>query len=216
MQELVPDTWNEDQEKCCSHTRRGQRRGPVTDILVWVECYSSLVSVLASRYPEKTPQFMAYQRTIVRAQRSFTGEGWFTYDTCYRRKAALTKSLDWANVDFTLYNETFAGRAKSITRCYYCLSEHHASAACMYAPDAQLRGGHYSPPPRQLSGHRGPQQICQLYNARAGNHCRFAPCKYAHLCLECRGSHPRSSCRRNGRPPPAKYARDDSPIRPRK
>jgi hypothetical protein len=54
--------------------------------------------------PRKTPQFMAYQRTIVRAQKSFVGEGWVTYDSCYRRKASLIKSLDWATVDFTLYN----------------------------------------------------------------------------------------------------------------
>ena len=67
MQELVQDTWNEDAVVT--------RVGAVTDILVWVECFSL---VLASRYPEKTPQFMAYQRTIVRAQWSFTGEGWFT------------------------------------------------------------------------------------------------------------------------------------------
>ncbi len=129
MQELVPDGWKfieEDQQRCCSHARRGQRRGPITDILVWIECYSSLVSILALRYPEKTPQFKAYQRTIVRAQTSFTGEVWVTYDSCYRRKASITKSLDWGTVDFTLYNETFAGRAKAIARCHYCLSEHHA------------------------------------------------------------------------------------------
>ena len=50
---------------------------------------------------------MAYQKTIIRAHHSFTGEGWAVYDSCFR-----TKSLDWAEVDLTLYNETFVGRAK--------------------------------------------------------------------------------------------------------
>ena len=87
---------------------------PISNILVWVECYSYMVAILASRYPDKTAQLMAYQRTIVHAHRSFVGNGWAIYDTCYRRKAAATKSLDWGQIDFTLYNETFAGRAKAI------------------------------------------------------------------------------------------------------
>ena len=39
-------------------------RGSVTDILLWVECYSTLVAVLASQYLTKVPQMMAYQKTI--------------------------------------------------------------------------------------------------------------------------------------------------------
>ena len=136
MQELLPDTWRyqEEEQKCC-HQRRGQRRGPITDILLWTECYASMVSILASKFPDKTPQFMAYLKTIVKAQRTFTGEGWVTYDACFRRKAAITKSLEWGVVDFTLYNETFTGRAKALPRCRYCLSEHHMSANCVLAPE---------------------------------------------------------------------------------
>ena len=58
-----------------------------------------------------------------------------TYDSCYRRKAVITKSLDWGQVHFTLYNETFTGRAKPIPRCKFCLSEHHISSECTYAPE---------------------------------------------------------------------------------
>ena len=34
------------------------------------------------------------------------------YDTCYRRKAANNKSLEWGKVDFNLYNETFTEEPK--------------------------------------------------------------------------------------------------------
>ena len=34
----------------------------VTDILLWVECYATLVAILVSRYPVKVPQMMAYQK----------------------------------------------------------------------------------------------------------------------------------------------------------
>jgi len=92
MSELLPEAWRsgQDEDQRCCHQRKGQRRGPVTDILLWVECYTSMVSVLSTRYADKTPQFMAYLRTIVRAQRTFTGDGWVTYDSCYRRKAAIS------------------------------------------------------------------------------------------------------------------------------
>lgn len=57
-----------------------------------------MVTVLATKHPEKTAGFMSYLNTIVKAQRTFAGEGWVTYDACYRRKAAITK---WGEVDFT-------------------------------------------------------------------------------------------------------------------
>ena len=68
-----------------------------------------------------------YLRTIMKAHRSFIGEGWITYSMAYRRNTAASKSLDWSQVDFTLYNETFTGRVKSIVRCGYYLSESHLS-----------------------------------------------------------------------------------------
>jgi len=70
--------------------------------------------VLSSCFPQTTSELMTYLKTIVKAHRSFAGEERATYDSSYRRKAAITKSLDWGQVDFTLYNETFTGRAKII------------------------------------------------------------------------------------------------------
>ena len=114
MAELLPDFWDteEDGTSCCSHSHRSSLKCPITNILMWLECHSALVSVLATRYPLHIGHFMAYQRTIIKAHRSFVGEGWITYDSCYRRKAANIKSLEWGKVDFNLYNETFTGRAK--------------------------------------------------------------------------------------------------------
>jgi hypothetical protein len=138
MTELLPDTWRlQEEDVGCCHQRQGQRKGPVTDILVWVECYASLVAVLASGHPKKMQEFMAYMRSIVKAHRTFTGEGWVSYDTCYHRKAAVSKSLDWDTIDFTLYNETFTGRAKAMACCRYCSSDLHLSQDCAYAPVSQ-------------------------------------------------------------------------------
>ena len=158
--------------------------GGQSHILLWVECYSTIVAILTSKFPEKMPELMAYQKTIVRAHRSFIGEGWVTYSLCYRRKAAYCKSLDWGQVDFTLYNETFAGRAKVILRYSYCLSEHHASNERAFAPDI-------SPVKHDPAARTVPRpskflsQIYLVFNNRFRDKCRFTWCKYTHLCMEC-------------------------------
>ena len=213
MAELVPDSWrfqDEEQNKCC-HQNRRLRRGPVTDILLWIECYAPMVAVLSSGFTQKTPELMAYQKTIVRAYWSFSGDGWVTYDSCYRRKAAVTKSLDWGQVDFTLYNETFTGKAKPIAWCKFRLSEHHFSSGCAYAPQVTSHKPESVTSVRLHYDSGKPHtQICHLFNNKAGNICRFNPCRFGHVCIVCRGSHPASQCR--SRPPPPKFHRSDSPA----
>ena len=191
--ELIPDMWrfqDEQETKCCHQPRLTSRRGQVTDILLWVECYAAMVAVLTSRYPDKGPELMAYLRTIVHAQCTFSGEGWVMYDTCYRRQAAVLKTLNWSQIDFNRYNEIFTGRAKPLARCRYCMSENHRSHECRYAPMTDYPS---------ISQHRdraSNSHICKLFNNPKGNLCRYKPCRYAHVCGDpsCRGQHPQTDC----------------------
>ena len=111
------------------------QRGLVVDVLFWLECYSSLVAVLATKHLHHISDFMAYQRTIIKASKNFEGTAWVIYDCCYRRRAAPTKSLSEANIDSALYNEAFTSRGRVIHRCQSCLSENHTEAEC---PDRSL------------------------------------------------------------------------------
>ena len=214
MAELVPDSWRTeeaDYQCCSSHNPRIPRRGPVTNILLWVECYSSLVAVLSSKYPNKIGHFMAYQKTIIKAHRSFVGEGWVVYDTCFRRKAANMKNLDWGEVDLTLYNETFVGRAKVLHRCSICLSELHTTTECTLTSSPRP----YTQLETSLGWHSGEKKtvpICLLYNDREGDRCTYAPdCKYGHTCSACQGRHPYSRCpQRRSRPYTVRDPRDTS------
>ena len=70
------------QTGCCPHTKRPWR-DMVTDILVWVECYSTMTAILSAVYPEKAPHFLAYWRTITRASRNFEGTAWASYDIVF-------------------------------------------------------------------------------------------------------------------------------------
>ena len=74
--------------------------------------------------------FMAYQRTIIKAHRSFIGESRTTYDSCYRMKAANIKSLEW---DW----------AKALPCCVHRSSELHSSTTCPDVPtsaDMRMEG----------------------------------------------------------------------------
>lgn len=128
--------------------------------------------------------FMAYQRPIIKVHQSFVGEGWITYDSCYRQKAANIKSLEWGKVDFNLYNEIFTGRAKAMPHCVACPDVPNLA-------DPQ-RGG---PQHKSLDtvGHTG--SVYGLFNSCQGNQCTYAPyCKFPHLCSTCAGCHPQSRC----------------------
>ena len=68
--ELLPETWKmqqiqEDQDLQCCHQARTLRRGPVTNLLLWLEGYSILVAILSSKYPQYTGELMVYQRRII-------------------------------------------------------------------------------------------------------------------------------------------------------
>ena len=194
ISELVPGSWKLTEEtlSCCQQTR-APRRSPVTDILLWIECYSTLVTVLSSCFPTKVPQLMSYQKTIVKAHRTYAGQGWVTYDMTYRRRAANMKSLDWGVIDFNLYNETFAGRAKAIPRCKFCSSELHTSNECEHTYTPNQSSSQIS----QRFRPKGPEQltpVCFKFNSESQNKCKLKWCRYPHVCSDCGGNHPKSSC----------------------
>ena len=194
MRELLPEEWlgsleegdSADQHNCCNSASR-KRKPPVTNIFSWMQGYASLVGALATVYPAKVPELMAYQTTILRCYRDFEGAAWAQYDRAYRRQAALSKDLNWSRINTTLYSLCFAGRAKRGHVCTHCLSNNHQSEAC---PEA--------PAPRRTTTYSGsspaPLEICRLFNAKGGSKCHYKSCKFAHSCSRCRGSHPASVC----------------------
>ena len=109
-------------------------RLPITDISQWVERYSLMTAVLTTRFPAKAPELLAYQATIVRAERNYEGKRWVSYDRQFRREALARKDLNWSVSNARLYNEAFTGRARAIARCSYCLQDDHTATYCPKNP----------------------------------------------------------------------------------
>lgn len=186
-------------------------RPPVQDISVWIEKFSVMAALLASRFPEKAPELFAYQASIVRAERNFDGCRWVAYDRCYRREALALKNLNWSVPNARLYNEAFTGHAKAIPRCSYCLQEDHSAHACPRNSNRPWFGwipdGATPPDQRPASRPTQSTECCRRYN---DGRCKqtVSTCCYAHRCIECNGPHPRIHCPRTG----PRTARPRSPI----
>ena len=117
-------------------------RPPVQDISVWVEKYSVMAALLASRFPEKALELFAYQASIVRAKHNFVDRRWVAFDRCFRREALTPKNLDWPVPNACLYNEAFTGRARAIPRCSFCLQGDHVAQYCPRNPTRPWPGWH--------------------------------------------------------------------------
>ena len=226
MRELLPEAWRVDTPMAGNSQSKPLPRGPITDFKLWAECYATLAGVLVSVYPEKAPHLMAYLRLIAKASRNYEDKAWVAYDTAFRRQAANLNSLDWGTIDPVMYNETFSGKAKPISRCSFCVVDTHSREECAYAPkgwspqessssEPRASRAAFRPPSRtgarSETGHMGRDsvEICWLYNHVEGSRCSFPNCRYAHLCAKCHCPHPASECGRSTgtrprspRPPP--------------
>ena len=50
-----------------------------------------MATILATRFPEKAPELLAYQAAIIRAERNYVGKQWVACDRQYQREALLVR-----------------------------------------------------------------------------------------------------------------------------
>jgi len=60
-------------------------RPPVTDISQWMEKFSLMAALIATRFPHKAPELFAYQAMIIRAERNYEAGRWVAYDRQFSR-----------------------------------------------------------------------------------------------------------------------------------
>ena len=117
MRMLLSESWLSDLDSsthCCNSRPENKKQTQVNNIFIWLRCYGALVGVLASRYPHKVAELIAYQSTIITCYTDFEGNAWVTYDRAYRRQAAVRKSLDWSRLNPTLYSLVLPGELNEI------------------------------------------------------------------------------------------------------
>ena len=66
---------------------------------------------------------------MVHAAKNYQGSAWVVYDKAYHHQAL--GSLDWAQEDSALNNETFVGHVNLVARSQHCHSEFHNTETYM-------------------------------------------------------------------------------------
>ena len=185
-------------------TSRPARR-EVPDLLSWVQCFGMFASVMASKYPEKVTQLLAYQTIIIREARRCGGGGWQGYDRMFRQQAVSSPGVDWSQLNSSLFAVTFLaqqnGRGKT---CRFCLETDHVDVECALAPTAPqprqlippqgLQGSlsHQDLTPREGRPGRGSSRgVCYAWN---DGHCSYPYCRFRHICARCHGDHRAVRC----------------------
>ena len=162
MADLLPERLGEKQKD--AHRTKRQKRS--LTILEWLQCFSTYVSVVARKHPERIADLMGYQSLIIEASMEYKGDCWAGYDRRFHQQAASRPDITWSTNDSTLWSLAFTGRAK-VSRCSYCFSLSHRSADCELSPDQ----------PRTSS--QTTRKICFRWNEST---CTFPNCKYDHIC----------------------------------
>ena len=127
MAEIVPVLWPLPK---VSEGRGNRPKQQVQDINIWLQCFATFMTVMASKFPEHTPQLLAYMVTILKASQEYEGTAWAAYDVAYRQQAASTGHKQWSEVNASLYAVCFTGKGKRSQRCEVCLSAAHRTADC--------------------------------------------------------------------------------------
>ena len=209
MGELLPEfnVGSREEDGASRTDVRPRRSRSVTDILSWLQCYGTYVSVLAPSQPELIPELMAYMSLIIRVSQDYSGLAWVRYDAAFRRQAALTGNKRWSVVNSSLFAINFTGTAKAIPRCELCFATTHTDKECAQQGNSdpglkdRLRaiesavlvltakpsaGGKGGTSMREKSG-----EACRNWNR--GN-CSYPKCRHNHACSSCGGGHQAVVC----------------------
>ena len=160
-----------------------KRKQEITDILTWVECFTSYVTVISTSFPSRSCDLLSYMALIIRMAKRYTGNYWLNYDRAFRLEAAASNLRDWSQLKPDLYsyhtpvNSTVAAYTRFASQSSYC---------------------------REPQGSQSASEICHSWNAGACSSLREL-CRFRQSCnrTECGSPHRRINCRE---------ARDRSPT----
>ena len=103
------------------------------DILIWCDCFSLYVSIIATVRPAMTASLMFYNRIILWIYReSQDTSAWWRYDRAFRRYASTVSDTDWSVVSQEIYAGSISVKYRETMKCIDCLSNQHAEKKCPF------------------------------------------------------------------------------------
>ena len=171
----------------------------IQDINVWLQCFATYITVMASKFPKYTPQLLACMVIILKASQEHEGTAWAAYDVTYRQQAASTGHRGWSEGNTLLYVICFTAKGKRSARCKVCLSAGHHTADCpargekepSLAERIKLVESVLIGPAKSPRYPSSSTEICNKFNMKR---CSYRWCKYHHVCSTCKGNQPALDC----------------------
>lgn len=149
------------------------RQKPISDILVWVQCFSKYAAAMSQKFPSCTSGLMSHLLVVLKAAMEVEGVSWRLYDEAFRDKMAAIGVREWAGMDVQLYQEICGSHPRKI------VGQFHEGK------------GHGIVGVRRLGSEKRPS-VCWLFNE---GKCTYgAKCKFPHVCEMCGGNHSKSRC----------------------
>ena len=169
----------------------------ISSFATWMEAWNIYLSILLSSNPGRALELVGYQRLICSANQLLPLNAWLQYDSKFRTIAASNSYLRWDQCHPDLWLEALAlgnldKQSSKRWPCPYCKATTHFPENCPRSPfrdnlqSARTTNRRASIPP-----------ICGDFN---NGNCSRRVCSFKHICLSCKGNHPRVSCS-NRRPP---------------
>ena len=181
MADLLPQALsaalrNPDSQQSKDSKKRAQK---VTSIMSWIECFTTYISLIAMKHPDRVSNLLGYMNLIVHAARQYEDNPWQAYDATFRQLAATNKELKWAHIQPSLWTMSF-NHASPGPHCSHCLSLDHLSGKC---PENDEK--------KPQSDSKEMLPICQKFNQ---GDCSSSNCRYRHQCQRCEKNHPQHEC----------------------
>ena len=141
----------------------------ISNIHEWTDAFLIYMYIITKKKPGKARELIQYKATIREAEsRSGSNDWWKIYDENFRLRQAVTP-MPWGKIHVDL-------RLKAM-----CLSAPITQKAPV-SQSTMINPSTFNPE----------KNICHECNSAKG--CRFPNCKYAHICLVCRGGHAQTKC----------------------
>jgi hypothetical protein len=167
----------------------------------FITAFTRYTNVMTEVYPHRREELNLYMSEIVSQSARFGGSLFYEYHKLFSANAASklerNVKIDWSTRSHELYTACFSG-TKAIS-CHLCSSIDHISKFC----PKQIAGGKqqassFASNARQGTGDRPRKQlhdgveICFNFNGFGCS--RGEACKYAHVCMACKGKHSKRKC----------------------
>ena len=102
-------------------------------LATWMSSFATYIAIVAEAHPERVRDMLAYMRLVVREAGKFSGTGWLTYDSIFRRNNEGQEQR-WNYLDASLHQVYIAGwRDKVAAPCRHCHEIDHTEVDCAMA-----------------------------------------------------------------------------------